>query len=166
MEKKLVKLAVIRDNDEHVCPFGLHIPDACFRAGKTTEQMTPVLKVDPDGFDTVLIKDKNQLSEVVKANIEVLMWGNEEPAQCVYANKLFDGKEKVECNYGDRAAGIGQAEFLGSPSYTQYFSSGYAAVPLGFSGVPSGYNQNGSFESMVGMSGSYASESDQEKIKK
>jgi len=132
MDKKLVKLAVIRDNQEHVCPFGLHIPTACFRAGDCTNQMTPVLRVDPDGYDTLIIKDKNVLSEIVKANLEVLMWGGEEPSKCVYANKLFDQKDKVECNYGDQAAGIGQADLSGSPSYTQYFSSGYASIPLGF----------------------------------
>lgn len=164
-ENKIIKLAIIRDNTNHVCPFGLHIPAGCGRAGKLVSDMTPVLRVDKDGWDTLLIKDKNQLSEIIKQNLSVLMWSEEDPQQCIFANFLFDGKPKVECNYGDEAAGLGHVDFISMPSYTQYFASGYASVPIGFYSDHPVRNQSGNFEAMV--SSSFASnEEDEEKIKK
>ncbi len=165
MEKKIVKLAVIRDNAEHVCPFGLHIPSACARAGESVNNMQPVLKVDPDGIDTLMIKDRQQLSEIVRSNMNVLIWNDEQPQKCIYANMLFDAKPKVECNYGDSAAGIGHADLSTMPSYTQYFSAGYASVPIGFYSDHPTRNQSGNFEAMV--SSSFASdETTKEKIRK
>lgn len=164
MDKKIVKLAVIRDNKDHVCPFGLHIPSACNKAGRLVLDMTPVLRVDKDGFDALMIKDKKQLAEIVNSNLEVLMWSESDPSSCIFANAVFDQKPKVECNYGDEAAGLGHANFGPMPSYTQYFSAGYAAVPIGFYSDHPVRNQGGTFESM--MSTSFASEDDEEKIKK
>ena len=40
--KKIVKLAIIREMDEKPCPFGLYIPDACKSAGKLVDNMTIV----------------------------------------------------------------------------------------------------------------------------
>ncbi len=165
MDKKIVKLAVIRDNKDHVCPFGLHIPTACHKIGRLVLDMTPVLRVDEDGFDTLNIKDKQVLSEIINSNLQVMMWSDSDPAPCVFANSLFEDKQKVECNFGDQAAGLGHANFGPMPSYTQYFSAGYAAVPIGFYSDHPVRNQGGTFESM--MSTSFAAKEDQEeKIKK
>ena len=162
--KKIVKLAVIRDNRDHVCPFGLNISNACKKIGRSVLDMTPVLRVDEDGFDSIMIKDKEMLSEIVKSNLEIMMWSEGDPTPCIFANSTFDNKPKVECNYGDRAAGLGHVSFGPMPSYTQYFSAGYASVPIGFYSDHPIRNQGGVFESM--MSSSFACENDEEKIVK
>jgi len=165
--KKIVKLAIIRDNRDHVCPFGLPIPGACMRAGECVNFMQPVIRVDneSDGDDVLIIKDPRSLQQIIKTNKQVLIWNNAEPQQCIYANALFDNKAKVECNFGDAGAGLGHANFIGMPSYTQYFSAGYSSVPIGFYSEHPSRNQVGNLEALV--SGSFASnENDDKKIKK
>ncbi|HUU87529.1 MAG TPA: hypothetical protein VMX17_07215 [Candidatus Glassbacteria bacterium] len=166
-DKKIVKLAVIRDNNTGACPFGLMIPDGCLSAGKLVEEMTPVLKVGKDGNDTLLIEDQEKLEEIVASNMSVLTWSGDKPTTCKYANYILKNKEKVECNYGDEGAGLGHVDFTGFPAYTQYFSYGFAAVPIGFYSEHPVRNQVGNMESL--LSGSFASEEDledEDKIKK
>jgi hypothetical protein len=163
--KKIVRLAVIRSNTDKMCPFGLVVPDACSCAGKLVDQMQPVLRVDPDGFDTLLIKEKKSLLQVVRSNMSVLSWSEDEPCHCKYANAVMDEKHKVECNFGDQAAGLGHADWTGFPSYTQYFAGGYSSVPIGFYSEHPVRNQIGNLEALV--SGSFAKdESDDGKINK
>jgi len=162
-DKKIVRLAVIRDNETYACPFGLMIPDGCMSAGETIDEMTPVLKVRKDGVDILLIEKHEALEEAVASNLSILTWNNEKPKRCKYANLVLKNKEKVECNYGDEAAGLGHVEFTGFPAYTQYFSHGYSSVPIGFYSEHPSRNQVGNLESM--LSGSFASE-DNDKIKK
>ena len=162
-KKKIVKLAVIRDNEVRACPFGLMVPDGCLAAGELTDQMTPVMKVRKDGNDILLIDDHEKLAEIVAANMSLLTWSNEKPKKCKYANYILKNKEKVECNYGDEGAGLGHFDFTGFPAYTQYFSSGYSSVPIGFYSEHPVRNQVGNLESL--LSGSFASEDD-DKIKK
>ena len=162
-DKKIVKLAVIRDNDVTACPFGLMIPDGCIAAGELIDEMTPVLKVRKEGGDILLIKNHEKLEEVVSSNMSILTWSDEKPKRCKYANFILKNKKKAECNYGDEGAGLGHVEFTGFPAYTQYFSHGYSSVPIGFYSEHPVRNQVGNMESL--LSGSFASE-DESKIKK
>jgi len=166
-KKKIVKLAVIRDPKDRVCPFGLFVPDACKCAGEKVLQMTPLLTLDDTAKsnDIQLEKDPETIKEAVKSNRSILMWDDARPAPCVFCNAVFDEKQKVECSFGDKAAGMGHADFMSFPSYTQYFSMGYSAVPVGFYSDHPSRNQIGNLESMV--SGTFAEdESNDEKIKK
>ena len=122
MEKKIVHLAVIREDEAAKCPFGLHIPDACKIAGKIVDNMVAVYN------DTKISEE--DAKTIVDANRRVLMFTNEKPAKCKYANYLFE--EKVECNYGDTAAGLGNAELNSATPLNMYLGVGYYSVPLGF----------------------------------
>ena len=132
--KKVVKLAVIRTDDEEKCPFGLPIPEACHMAGNAVDRMAPV---DALGGNP----SAEEKAKIAQANIRVWAWGivdsAEEPAPCKYADKLFDGKKAVECSYGDTAAGEhSTSTLIASPFYSQIFSAigmeGLYSYPLGY----------------------------------
>ena len=166
MSKKLIKLATVRDK-QRVCPFGLPITDGCKCAGNSLGKMTPIMQIKKD-FDVPVVNNKEALQEIIESNIRIMIWDNqhnEQGAQCKFANIIFEGKDKVECGFGDESNGLGHVDFSPIPSYTSYFSSGYAAVPIGFYSEHPVRNQGGGFEQM--MSTSFASEEeDGEKIKK
>jgi hypothetical protein len=133
--RKIVKLAVIRKNDDTPCPFGLSIPFACNNAGKVIERMAPLDILGPEASD----EDKQTLG---KANLRLLVWtlmSGQEPARCTYASHVFPDKSAVDCNYGDTAPGQTQSSaLLGSPFYSQLFTGisldGLYSYPLGFYG--------------------------------
>lgn len=109
---KIKKLAIIRDNDDVLCPFGLNINADCRVAGDAIDQMTVVPEQDAD--------NQKQIEDIVNSNKEIL-YKNPAPAKCKYAVHLFKNKPKVvDCDYGDTAAGVGQnIGFVGSPYYTR-----------------------------------------------
>lgn len=160
--KKLIKLAVIRDKENRTCPFGLPMPDACKCAGKSINNMTPVMKMKQD-YDVDLIEDDEEHNEVVRSNRMVLFYDNEEPAKCPYANNIF-ANSKIECSFGEDSKGLGNVPLSPIPSYTTYMSSGYSSVPVGFYSEHPTRNQGGGYEPM--LSTSFASEENEEKIKK
>lgn len=133
MFKKLVKLAVIRDNDENPCPFGLDIPFACSSAGEYVDRMAPVniLGKDASTKEKELIKKSNN-----RLLVWAIMQGDEEPSKCKYAAKVFPDKEKVDCSFGDTGSGETPATFLGSPYYSRNFSGigtmNMTSIPLGY----------------------------------
>lgn len=106
----MFKLAVIRDDDDSPCPFGLPINQACQIAGDMVDSMQPI---DEDSDDNSLI---------IKRNIALLN-KNPDPHKCKYAAHLFKKKPHVvDCDFGDTAAGLSQdGVFTGSPYYTQVF---------------------------------------------
>lgn len=115
MSKK-IKLAVIRDNESEPCPFGLVIAESCALVGEAIDNMMPIAKLGEDASE-------EEKAEVIKANQYLLMWrGTGEP--CKYAAKLFPNKQdKIDCSYGDTAAGVRESgALLGSPFYAQHFS--------------------------------------------
>lgn len=134
MTKKIVKLAVIRDDGNDPCPFGLPIPFGCKYAGNVIERMAPldILKEAND-------RDKKKISA---ANTRLLSWAlvdsTYEPTRCTYAAKIFEKQEAVECNYGDTAPGEGQGEAIvrSPPFYSQLFSGigmhGLYSYPVGY----------------------------------
>ncbi len=130
--KSRIKLAIIRDNDETICPFGLYIADGCRSAGEAIDKMQPL-------SDEMSDRQKRQ---VIQQNIAILH-NNESPSRCKYAMRLFPKKpDKVDCNYGDTAAGISkEVSFVGSPFYSQIFNG------IGMGGLynyPVSYQTDGS----------------------
>ena len=131
--KKIVRLAIIRENGESSCPFGLTIPDGCSKAGKIIDKMTVI--EDQDLSD----EDKNA---IIQANMRVLMLSEEPKCKCKYANFVFKKEEgdeegKVECDYGDAGAGLGGAVPFGTTEpLHQYLGVSFNTVPISY------YNQD------------------------
>jgi len=131
MSKKIVKLAVLRDNESDKCPFGLKIPQACANAGNLITKMAPLK----------MLGDKATQSErhsVALTNARLLVWNNPEQ-RCEYAGKVFKDKKIVECNWGSNAPGISQEHgLLGSPFYSKVYNTttldGLYSYPLGWYG--------------------------------
>lgn len=125
---KIVKLAVIRDNENAKCPFGLPVPFGCKYAGNVVERMAP----------TSILKEASEQDEqkIASANVKLLSWSLMEkdhvPAPCMYASKVF--KEAVECNYEDVAPGE-SGTIAPIPDYSQIFSgdgfTGLYSWPIG-----------------------------------
>lgn len=130
MIKKLIKLAIIRNDDDTLCPFGLPISQACQSAGDSVDNMQ------------VIDEDDDNADKLIELNLTI--WAeNPEPKRCKYAAHIFKRKpHAVDCNYGDTAAGLSQkGVFVGSPYYTQVFEglgmAGLLTNPI--STDPSGY---------------------------
>lgn len=129
-EKKIVRLAVIRTNDEDGCPYQLPVPFACKLAGNMVDRMASL---------DMLKHSEKEKNKIMQANMRLWTWtlmqSSEEPQPCKYANKLFEDKKAVDCSYGDTAAGEVQTNTLvGSPFYSQIFQGigleGLYSVPL------------------------------------
>jgi len=121
--KKLVKLAIIRDNNNDPCPYGLSIDFACKNSGEIVNKMFPI-----DAWSEATPEDKQKIKE---ANIRLLIWTlmmkGEQPTQCIYADDLFpDKQDKVNCSYGDTAAG----QHIGSKMFAGMGLSGMGAIPF------------------------------------
>ncbi len=123
MANKLKKTAVIREDDERNCPFGLPITDGCCNVGKLIDNMAAINN----------IKDKEEKATVKHSNNRIFMF--ERPGddikgnnKCKYANYIFDeekGENKVECNFGDTAAGVGHLNVNPGPLVNTYLGVGY-----------------------------------------
>ena len=119
--KKIVKLSVIRENEERSCPYGLPIIEACKNIGKLIDQMCPLEEVE----------DEKERELVFKANNRVYLFGkndSQEYGKCKYANVIFDN-DKVECSYGDYAAGLGSVSVNPGPMINTYLDLGFFSVP-------------------------------------
>lgn len=129
MNKKIVKLAVIRKDAESPCPFGLTIPMGCSIAGEIIDKMAPLSVLGQSATE-----DEKQ--KLIAANSRVLVWtlmqDGTQPAHCKYAAKIFEQKNGVDCSYSDTAAGEeGGAALIGSPSYGNQFNGMFSA-PIGY----------------------------------
>ncbi len=134
--KKLVKLAVIREDGETPCPYGLNIPDACKTAGNCITSMQLI-----DGPSI----SKDSKDETIEANKRILML-NSNKDKCKYANYIFEN-DKVECGCGDRGDGAGPISFRGTPTMTGY--NGLLSVPP--------YERTLDFSSSFGLGGYFNS---------
>lgn len=158
MSKK-IKLAIIRERDEQPCPFGLAIPDGCFAAGKMVEHMTVVNHVE---IEEISEEDKEK---IIESNHRILTLSNEPKCKCMYANYIFKGKEgeesKVECNFGDNAAGIGVAPLNSAQMLNQYLGVSFYSMPIGF------YNQDLTYsDGFQNFMNQYFASEDEPEIKK
>ena len=120
-----VKSATIRGEGIRDCPFALAIPNGCRCAGKAVERMAPIL-------------DKNTPEEneqLAKANKLVFAY-HKEDKNCIYADKILEDYDKVDCDFGDTGQGLHSVPFVGSPLYPQSFSGGNLdglhSFPLGY----------------------------------
>lgn len=134
MTKKRIKLAVIRDDENTPCPFGLPITFGCRNAGNVIDKMFPIEKLG-------IHATEEEKKKVAAANARLLTWAvmssTETPQQCKYAANLFPKKKKVDCDWNDTAAGqSSEGTLLGSPFYSQVFSGigldGMFSYPLGY----------------------------------
>ena len=120
------KLAVIRNNDDTKCPFGLTIADACKTVGNSVLNMKVIDPDEPNADD-------------LRQNI--LNWmNNSEHKKCVFAAHLFKGKSGVvDCNFDQPDAGISskQVAFDGSPYYSRIINDqGYGTGMGGLLNFP------------------------------
>ncbi len=127
--KKIVKLAVIRSDEDAPCPFGLAIPYGCRNAGELIRKMAPL---DTLGEEAT----KDEKVQIEKANNHLFLWKND-GHRCVYAGKLFKSKDVVECNWSANTAGsVERGVLVGSPFYYKHFSGigldGLYTYPLGY----------------------------------
>lgn len=102
------KLALIRDNSEPKCPFGLNVPGGCKTAGNVVERMMP-----------------SEEETDIQNNERLLIWSaveGEEVCRCKYAANIFDEKDKVDCSYGEE--GTGMPIMSGGDSYATLFEDG------------------------------------------
>ncbi len=141
----MFKLAVIRDNDNTPCPFGLSVILGCRTAGDAIDEMQ---LIDQDA-------DDNQ--SVIRHNISLLET-NPEPKKCKFAAHLFKNKPYVvDCNFGEADAGISpEVSFNGSP----YFSGIGEGIGMGglYNGLTDPYYQGGAtYRNMYYGVGSWAS---------
>jgi hypothetical protein len=89
--EKIVKLAIIRNNEDQPCPFGLDITHACLKAGELVQNMAPIeiLGSNPEEDEIEQLKAANRrLFDLKKPN-----------TNCIYANKIFKDKNAVECGF-------------------------------------------------------------------
>ncbi len=133
-KKKIVRLAVLRSDDENPCPFGLSIPSACRNAGDLVDKMAPLAILGPEA------KEK-EMQELSLSNNRLFMWANPEE-KCKFAGKTFESNEElVDCIWNELSDDIPKDGIpAGSPFYARHFSGigldGLHSWPLG------GYRDN------------------------
>lgn len=119
------KLAILRSDGTHACPFGLPIPLACNHVGQTIHNMTAIEDVPEE-----------QRERIKKSNRRVYRH-SAEGARCPFADKLLANRPFVVCDYGDAGAGEHELAMRPSPYYPRVFGglggagSGLASIPLG-----------------------------------
>jgi hypothetical protein len=122
-----IKTADVRGEGVKDCPFSLTIPRACKTAGNAVDKMTP----------TENLPDETK-ERFVKHN-KLLFAYEREDKPCKYADKVLDDKfNKVDCDFGDNAAGTTSGTLEGSPLYPQLMHGisldGLYGHPLGWYG--------------------------------
>lgn len=127
---------MIRDNNKG-CPFGLSIPDSCLTAGNLPKRMSL-----SDGDEAISKANKEKLIDSGYCG------------KCIFAQGIFVKSEKVNCNYGDTAAGLSMPGLDGSPYYpsslTNVNSEGLYGHPYGYYEDNSGRNSFYGLFSLLG----------------
>jgi hypothetical protein len=119
----LDKKATIRGESVRDCPFGLPVPAACLNVGKAINRMAPV----------------DEKENISKANRLVYAY-HKGCDKCPYADKVLEKQEKVDCDFGDNAAGMRSIPFRGSPMYSR--TTVGVGMDDGMYGYPLGYYSN------------------------
>ena len=140
------KLAMIRQQDANECPFGLPIALACKNAGDTVLKMQPLEDVPSE-----------QRKRYKGANRRAYRH-HQDGKRCIYADKIIEGKDIVNCDFGDFGEGIRDHPIRPSPYYPRVFNgiaqTGLYVYPVGsysdnseaqqlFSGINSMYASTG-----------------------
>jgi hypothetical protein len=137
MDKKIIKLAIIRNNDADPCPFGLDITDGCRCAGESITRMAPIELLGEDATD-------EEKTAVTKSNKRVFHL-HADGTRCKYAGHLVKDKDFVECNFGSNAPGVYNSNGITpSPFYSKvYMDTAYD----GLYSYPQGYYSDSNISS-------------------
>lgn len=101
------KLSIIRGDTVAQCPYGLPVISACKNVGDTILTMVP-------------IDESDKLEHVTKNNL-VTYHTQKLDERCPFANEIMDKFNKVDCSWGDTAAGDGVHYLPASPLYPRTF---------------------------------------------
>ena len=130
MNKKIVKLAVIRTHESEPCPFGLSVNFSCKNVGSIIKNMAPL-----EMLGDKAIEEEKQA--IINANNRLMVWNLKEE-RCPYAGKIFKDKNAVECNWGSNAPEQREVGLIGAPFYSKVYNNvaydGIYSYPLGFYG--------------------------------
>lgn len=103
------KLSFIRGSSALQCPYGLPITSACGTVGDTILQMQVLSTTDEDKIEQVSKKNK------------VIYLTQQLGERCPFANEIMKKFDKVDCSWGDTAAGEGTHYLTPSPLYPRTF---------------------------------------------
>lgn len=110
------KLSVIRGNTVSMdkastkCPYGLDITAACKDVGDAILTMTPLDLEVPGAVDQQAAQKNRVLYHTQKVG-----------ERCPFANEILEKFNKVDCSWGDSAAGEGTSYLTPSPLYPRTF---------------------------------------------
>lgn len=104
------KLSVIRGTGVAICPYGLKIIDACKDAGNSVKTMMPLEEADTPQLKAKAARE-NKITYITQ----------KEKQRCPYANDILEKFDKVDCSFGDSAAGEGVSYLPSSPLYPKNF---------------------------------------------
>ena len=127
MKKRLAilnKEGVIRGQGVRECPFGLKITISCASAGDSVDKMQSLEDID---------KDKR--NKYRAANRRVYRH-HKTGERCVYADKIIEDKNMVNCDFRDTGERISDTPLKPSPFYPRVFSgigqTGLYAFPINY----------------------------------
>lgn len=104
------KLSVIRGDTIAQCPYGLKIIDACNNVGNIVLTM-----VSLDNCDNKELKQ-----QAIRTN-RIIYHTQKPDERCPFANEVLEKFNKVDCSWGDTAAGEGVHYLPASPLYPRTF---------------------------------------------
>jgi hypothetical protein len=105
----MIRLAIIRGKDVADCPYGLSITKACHTVGTAIFQMRVLSEIEPADI------------EKSKSNNEIIYTTQQTGESCPFANEIMDKFDKVDCSFGDMAAGEKATYIPASPLYPRTF---------------------------------------------
>jgi hypothetical protein len=114
-----IKLAVVRNNKDDICPFGLNIPQACINAGNSVLNMIPLESRDAH----YQISDEDRENAITNNNKiykdYISTFGN--VSKCKYMSSILEKFNSVDCNYDEPNDSNGLDRSLGqTPSRLFY----------------------------------------------
>ena len=101
------KLSVIKGNTVAKCPYGLNIIESCKDVGDAILTMTP-------------ISESEEPERTIKKNL-IIYHTQKLDERCPFANEILEKFKKVDCSWGDTAAGEGIQYLTPSPLYPRTF---------------------------------------------
>lgn len=117
------KLAILRSDSTHPCPFGLGIPGACTSVGTAIHDMQPLDEV-PD----------EEQEKYKQANRRIYRH-SADGTRCPFADKVLKNRDFVVCDYGDVGSGEHSVALRPSPYYPRVFvglgQTGLYSYPFG-----------------------------------
>lgn len=140
----VIKEAIVRRPGVRGCPFGLGISTGCKNAGNTVEMMTP-------------LKDVSEERQSKQKTLNIRTYAaNQKGERCIYADRIIEGHDTVNCDYLD--SGEGEQEFPAPPSANYPRLFGYTGQHGVYSYTLNAFTDNFAPSYMFsGMLGAYAS---------